>query len=44
MGALGKVAFEKYFVRKVRKGHAEPEYERYVLRAMGIKRLRDAAN
>lgn len=38
-----KVAFEKYFLRKVRKGHAEPIYERYVLRAMGIKRLRDAA-
>lgn len=34
-----KIAFEKYFMRKVRKGHAEPVYERYVLRAMGIKRL-----
>lgn len=34
-----KVAFEKYFLRKVRKGHAEPVYERYVLRALGIKRL-----
>lgn len=34
-----KVAFEKYFLRKVRKGHAEPLYERYVLRALGIRRL-----
>lgn len=39
-----KVAFEKYFLRKVRKGHAEPIYERYVLRAMGIKRLRDSGS
>lgn len=36
-----KVAFEKYFMRKVRKGHAEPLYERYVLRALGIRRLMD---
>ncbi|AKS40660.1 NAD(P)/FAD-dependent oxidoreductase [Wenzhouxiangella marina] len=35
-----KIAFEKYFMRKVRKGHAEPVYERYVLKALGIKRLR----
>ena len=38
-----KIAFEKYFMRKVRKGHAEPLYERYVLRALGIRRLRDPA-
>jgi len=34
-----KVAYEKYFMRKVRKGSAEPLYERYVLRALGIRRL-----
>lgn len=34
-----KIAFEKYFLRKVRKGHAEPLYERYVLRALGIRRI-----
>ncbi len=34
-----KIAFEKYFLRKVRKGHAEPVYERYVLKALGITRL-----
>jgi len=39
-----KIAFEKYFMRKVRKGHAEPIYERYVLRVMGIKRLRETGN
>jgi len=34
-----KIAFEKYFLRKVRKGHSEPVYERYVLKALGITRL-----
>jgi len=34
-----KTAFEKYFLRKVRKGHSEPVYERYVLKALGITRL-----
>jgi len=34
-----KVAFEKYFIRKVKKGTSEPVYEKYVLRALGIKRL-----
>lgn len=38
-----KIAFEKYFLRKVRKGHAEPVYERYVLKALGITRLTGAA-
>ena len=37
---LSKVAFEKYFLRKVRKGLTEPVYERYVLKAMGLERLR----
>jgi sulfide:quinone oxidoreductase len=35
-----KVAFEKYFLRKMRKGKTEPLYERYVLRALGILRLK----
>ena len=35
-----KLAFEKYFLRKVRKGISEPVYERYVLKAMGLERLR----
>ncbi len=36
-----KVAFEKYFIRKMKKGTPEPLYEKYVLAAMGIKRLSD---
>ena len=38
---MAKIAFEKYFIRKVRKGSSEPGYEKYVMRAMGIARLRD---
>jgi len=36
---LAKVAFEKYFLRKVRKGLAEPIYERLILKAIGVNRL-----
>ncbi|MGW8367816.1 MAG: NAD(P)/FAD-dependent oxidoreductase [Gammaproteobacteria bacterium] len=36
---LAKVAFEKYFLRKVRSGNVDPVYERYVLKALGIERL-----
>ncbi|HUZ72036.1 MAG TPA: FAD/NAD(P)-binding oxidoreductase [Stellaceae bacterium] len=37
---LAKVAFEKYFLRKVRTGKTEPAYERIVMKALGIARLR----
>ncbi len=40
---VAKVAFEKYFLRKVRRGSAEPAFERYVMSAIGIERLRHAA-
>jgi len=36
---IAKVAFEKYFLRKVRTGNVDPVYERYVLKALGIERL-----
>ena len=39
---LAKIAFEKYFLRKVRKGSGEPDYERVVMNALGINRLRAA--
>ncbi|MDQ2069079.1 NAD(P)/FAD-dependent oxidoreductase [Natronospira bacteriovora] len=35
-----KSAFEWYFLRKMRKGVAEPAYERAMLRMLGIRRLR----
>ncbi len=34
-----KVAFEKYFIRKMKKGTSEPLYERYILKMLGIERL-----
>ncbi|HET8899277.1 MAG TPA: FAD/NAD(P)-binding oxidoreductase [Rhodanobacteraceae bacterium] len=37
---LAKVAFEKYFLRKMRTGNSEPVYEKYVMKALGIDRLK----
>lgn len=36
---LAKVAFEKYFMHKMKAGTSEPIYEKYVLKALGIERL-----
>ncbi len=37
---LAKIAFEKYFLRKVRRATTETVYERYVLKALGIEKLK----
>ena len=37
---LGKVAFEKYFLHKVRTGSIAPLYEKYVLKTLGIGSLK----
>ena len=37
---LAKVAFEKYFIRKMKKGPSEPIYEKIVLKAMGVEKLK----
>jgi sulfide:quinone oxidoreductase len=37
---LAKIAFEKYFLAKMRSGNTEPIYEKYVLKAIGIERLK----
>ena len=37
---LAKIAFEKYFLRKVRVGSITPVYEKYVLRMMGLHSLK----
>ncbi|OGS91609.1 MAG: pyridine nucleotide-disulfide oxidoreductase [Gallionellales bacterium GWA2_60_18] len=37
---LAKVAFEKYFIRKMKKGTSEPIYEKIVLKAMGVEKLK----
>jgi sulfide:quinone oxidoreductase len=40
---LGKVAFERYFIRKMKRGTPEPVFEKLVLHSLGIKKLKDAA-
>ncbi|TAN84740.1 MAG: NAD(P)/FAD-dependent oxidoreductase [Gallionella sp.] len=37
---LAKVAFEKYFIRKMKKGTTEPVFEKVVLKALGIAKLK----
>ncbi len=38
---IAKIAFEKYFMYKVKNGTSEPIYEKYMLKAAGITRTRD---
>ena len=38
---VAKVAFEKYFLRKVRKGIGEPTFERQIMKLLGLTRLKD---
>jgi len=38
-----KIAFEKYFLRKVRRGKAETYYEKLALRLMGIAKIKEPA-
>lgn len=40
---LAKVGFERYFLRKVRKGIGEPVYERYALKLLGLTRVQPDA-
>ena len=37
---LAKVAFEKYFLMKMKSGNTEPVYEKNVLKLLGIMRTR----
>lgn len=36
---MAKIAFEKYFIRKMKKGTSEPFYEKSILKMMGITRI-----
>jgi sulfide:quinone oxidoreductase len=36
---LAKIAFEKYFMRKIKTGNSEPIYEKYVMKLLGIHRV-----
>lgn len=37
---MAKIPFEKYFIRKMKTGNPEPVYEKYVLKRLGIVRLK----
>ncbi|NGM44022.1 NAD(P)/FAD-dependent oxidoreductase [Rhodobacter sp. SGA-6-6] len=39
---LAKVGFEKYFMRKLKKGTSEPFYETLAMKAMGIAKLKES--
>jgi hypothetical protein len=41
---LAKIAFAKYFLRKVRTGSLTPVYETYVLKALGVVSLKQRAS
>jgi sulfide:quinone oxidoreductase len=36
-----KIAFEKYFLRKIRRGESEPFYERFVLERMNLRKTKE---
>lgn len=38
---LAKIGFEKYFLRKLRKGVSEPFYEALAMKALGIEKLKE---
>ena len=38
---LAKVAFERYFIRKMKKGVSEPFYEKAIMNALNIKKLEE---
>lgn len=37
---LAKIAFEKYFIRNMKNGNAEPIYQKYAMKMLGITRLK----
>lgn len=37
---LAKIAFEKYFIRNMKSGNSEPIYQKYVMKMLGITRLK----
>jgi sulfide:quinone oxidoreductase len=36
-----KVAFEKYFLRKIRRGESEPAYERFILEKLQLRKVKE---
>jgi sulfide:quinone oxidoreductase len=40
MMRVAKVGFEKYFIQKMKRGSSEPVFEKYILKALGIERIK----
>lgn len=40
---IAKIAFEKYFIHKVRSGVTEPYYEQAIMRLLDIHKVKKAA-
>lgn len=38
---VAKIAFEKYFIHKMKTGSSEPIYEKYTMKVLGINRLKE---
>jgi len=38
---LAKIAFEKYFIRNMKSGNSEPIYQKYIMKMLGITRLKE---
>jgi sulfide:quinone oxidoreductase len=38
---LAKIAFEKYFMNKMKRGVSEPAFEKLVMNALGVMKLKD---
>ena len=37
---LAKIAFEKFFIRNMKTGNAEPSYQKYIFKMLGIERIK----
>jgi sulfide:quinone oxidoreductase len=40
---LAKIAFEKYFIRKIKRGESEPFYERYLMNKLNIRKVKETS-
>lgn len=40
---VAKIAFEKYFLHKIRRGESEPFYERFMMERLNIRKLKKSA-
>jgi sulfide:quinone oxidoreductase len=38
-----KIAFEKYFLRKIRRGESEPFYERFIMEKLQLRKIKETA-